>query len=72
MKIALFQYSPEWENRQASKNKIFHIISSDEEKLKGIDLLAFSEMTLSGFTLNKKASSLDEDDHKFFRNIARK
>ena len=72
MKIALFQYSPEWENRQASRTKISRIISSDEEKLKGIDLLAFSEMTLSGFTLNKENSSLDEDDHKFFRNIARK
>ena len=72
MKIALFQYSPEWENRQASKDKILRIISSDEEKVKGINMLAFSEMTLSGFTLNKEASSLDEDDHIFFKNIAKK
>lgn len=72
MKIALFQYSPEWKNRQASKDKILHITSSNEEKLKDICLIAFSEMTLSGFTLNKEAASLDDDDHIFFKNIAEK
>ena len=72
MKIALFQYSPEWENRQASKDKILSIIYSNEEKLKGIDIIAFSEMTLSGFSLDKKAASLDETDHVFFKNIAEK
>jgi len=72
MKIGLFQYSPEWENRQASKDKILRIISSSEEKLNGIDLLVFSEMTLSGFTLNEEAASLYGNDHDFFKNIAGK
>lgn len=72
MKIALCQYSQEWENPEASRKKIASLISSHEKEMKGCSWLAFSEMTLSGFTMNRAASETDETDHSFFRNIAEK
>lgn len=72
MKIALCQYSPEWENRKASRDKISSMLSEYEKEINGCEWLAFSEMTLSGFTMNRTASELNEEDHSFFRNIAEK
>ena len=72
MKIALCQYSQEWENREASRKKISSMLSSHEKEMKGCSWIAFSEMTLSGFTMNRAASETDESDHSFFRNIAEK
>ncbi len=70
MKTAFLQYAPEWENRQASRDKIQDIINCHSDKLQDCVLLAFCEMTLSGFTLNAESATSDDNDHSFFAEIA--
>ena len=45
-KIGLVQYSPVWENKSASKEKINNLL----DETNGLDLIIFPEMTLTGFT----------------------
>jgi predicted amidohydrolase len=70
IKIGLVQYSPVWEDKSASKEKIMNLL----EQTSGLDLLIFPEMTLTGYTMKSKAFSeeLDEETHLFFSTIARK
>ncbi|MCX7797530.1 MAG: hypothetical protein N2249_02765 [Melioribacter sp.] len=65
MKIGLVQFSPIWENKAASIQKIDFMINSINEK---IDLLIFPELTLTGFTMNtnKFAEEIDGEGMKYF------
>ncbi len=45
MKIALVQYNPAWENKEANKQKILSMINDIE----GVELFVFPEMTLDWF-----------------------
>ncbi len=70
IKVGLVQYSPVWENKSASKEKInIHL-----DKTTRFDLLIFPEMTLTGFTMKSETFSeeLIEETHMFFSTIARK
>ncbi|HEY6626130.1 MAG TPA: carbon-nitrogen family hydrolase [Ignavibacteriaceae bacterium] len=69
MKIALVQYSPAWEDKDANKQKIISMI----DKVEGADLLVFPEMTLTGFTMKSKEMSetIQGDSFRFFASIAR-
>ena len=69
MKIALCQYDIKWEDKEANKKKISELLESCPRK-KEIDWLIFSEMTLSGFTMNTSAAELDASDKDFFRDLA--
>ena len=71
MRIAVCQYDIKWEDKEANKKKIEELIDKCGRKSE-IDWLIFSEMTLSGFTMNKEASTLSEDDLKFFSELAKK
>ena len=63
-KIGLVQYSPVWENKSASKEKINNLL----DETNGLDLIIFPEMTLTGFTMKSKAFSeeIKEKTHLFF------
>lgn len=72
MKIGLFQYSPEWEDKEANKKKILEILIQAKSSF---DLIVFPEMTLTGFS--KKTSLAEPFDVnesptlKFFTKIAK-
>ena len=69
MKIALLQYSPLWEDKEANKKKILSIVKD----IKGIELLIFPEMSLTGFTMKSKemAEGIQGDSFRFFSSIAK-
>ena len=71
MKLALCQYDIKWEDKEANKKKISELLETSPRK-KEIDWLIFSEMTLSGFTMNTQAAELDDSDRNFFRDLAQK
>jgi omega-amidase len=69
MKIALVQYNPAWENKEANKQKILSMISDIE----GVELFVFPEMSLTGFTMKSKEMSetIQGDSFRFFSSIAK-
>jgi predicted amidohydrolase len=69
MKISLFQYSPEWENKVANMEKISQILSAKRDFG---ELIIFPEMTLTGFTMNAKrmAENSSGESIEFFTKIA--
>jgi predicted amidohydrolase len=69
MKIALLQYSPLWEDKEANKKKILSFI----KEINGIELIIFPEMTLTGFTMKSKemAEGIQGDSFRFFSSIAK-
>jgi len=69
MKIGLFQYSPEWEDKEASKEKITAILKKVNS---AVDLLIFPEMTLTGFTMKSDefSESLQGESFNFFSELA--
>lgn len=69
MKIALVQYSPAWEDKVSNKQKILSMIN----KVEGVDLFIFPEMTLTGFTMKSKEMSetIQGKSCSFFSTIAR-
>ena len=69
MKLALCQYDICWEDKAASKKKILSLLDSFPRS-EEIDWLVFSEMTLSGFTMNAAAAELDDTDREFFSSLA--
>jgi len=69
MRVGLLQYDIKWEDKKANKEKISKLIENSQHKNK-IDWLIFSEMTLSGFTMNTKISQLDDSDRSFFSKLA--
>lgn len=69
MKIALCQYDIKWEDKEANKRKIDDLLQNCK-CAKDIDWLIFSEMTLSGFTMNTAVSELTDEDCAFFSGLA--
>lgn len=67
MKICVCQYDIEWENKQKNKEKISSLIS----RVQDIDLIILPETCLTGFSFNKKITSLTKDDLDFFCEIAK-
>jgi predicted amidohydrolase len=69
MKIALVQYSPAWEDKEANKNKIQFLIKD----ITGVELLVFPEMSLTGFTMKSKEMSetIQGDSFRYFSLIAK-
>jgi omega-amidase len=69
MKAALCQFDMKWEDKEANKRRITDMLS-DCKCAGDIDWLVFSEMTLSGFTMNTAVSELDDSDRAFFSGLA--
>lgn len=69
MKLALIQFSPVWENKVESQNRV----QSLTDKIVDVDLLIFPEMTLTGFSMNSKsfAEKIDGSSFQFFSSIAK-
>ena len=69
MKIALVQYSPVWENKSVSMEKLKSLLAQTD----AIDLLIFPEMTLTGFTMksNDFAEELEGESYIFFSSLAK-
>jgi len=71
MKLAVCQYDIKWEDKEANKKRITELFEACPRK-KEIDWLIFSEMTLSGFTMNAAAAELNDSDRQFFRDLAQR
>jgi predicted amidohydrolase len=69
MKIALCQYDIKWEDKEANKQKIEDLLANCKFASE-IDWLVFSEMTLSGFTMDTSVSELTDEDRAFFSGLA--
>ena len=69
IKIGLVQYSPVWEDKTASEDKIKNLLGNNDE----FDLLVFPEMTLTGFTMHseKFAESFEDETFTFFSKLSR-
>jgi omega-amidase len=65
MYLNLVQYSPEWENKEANKEKLIKLIPANLIK---DSVLILPEMTLTGFTMKSKnfAEDLKGDSFQFF------
>ncbi len=72
MKVALVQFSPEWEAPERNVEKLREMLNATNPK--GVDLLVLPELTLTGFTMNSKkfAEEIDGISFRFFIEIARK
>ena len=57
MKIALVQYNPIWEDKQANMNKLKEMLKS----ISGVELILFPEMSLTGFMM--KSEEMSEGIH---------
>jgi predicted amidohydrolase len=68
MRLSLLQFNQIWEDRDANKKKIQSIISNHDIKT---DLLIFPEMTLSGFSMDTKATLLNQPDIDFFAKLSK-
>ena len=70
LKIGLVQYSPVWEDKSASQEKIKSLLDQSG----GLNLLIFPEMTLTGFTMksNDFAEELESESYLFFSSLAKK
>ena len=68
LKIGLIQYSPVWENKTASAEKIGELLRDQAQ----VDLLIFPEMTLTGFTMQSQnfAENLKGESFQFFSALA--
>ena len=71
MKLAVCQYDIKWEDKESNKKKITELLETHPRK-KEIDWLIFSEMTLSGFTMNTAAAELTDADRQFFCDLAQR
>ncbi|MCP5064417.1 MAG: hypothetical protein GY936_18405, partial [Ignavibacteriae bacterium] len=69
MKLALIQYSPDWEDKEKNIEKLSHLMNTADMDA---DLLVFPEMTLTGFTMNseKHAETTDGISFQYFSKLA--
>ncbi len=72
LKIGLVQYSPVWENREASIGKINSLLDLNE--LDDVGLLIFPELSLTGFTMKSKllAEEIDGISFRLFMDLSKK
>lgn len=68
MKLALVQYNPVWEDKEANRKKILSLLKG----INGVELFIFPEMTLSGFTMmsEQMSETIQADSFRFFSKIA--
>lgn len=69
MKLAVCQYNMKWEDKEENKKRIEDLLANCK-CAREIDWLIFSEMTLSGFTMDTAVSELTDEDCAFFAGLA--
>ncbi|MCX7004838.1 MAG: carbon-nitrogen family hydrolase [bacterium] len=69
MKIALCQFDQVWEDRAANKQKITSLLAACP-RISTAQWLVFPEMTLSGFSMSTRATTLAAADLAFFQTMA--
>jgi predicted amidohydrolase len=69
MRVGLIQYSPVWEDKSASEQRILKLLGGYQ----AVDLLVFPEMTLTGFTMQSDefAEDLRGNTFQFFSSLAK-
>lgn len=67
MRIGLCQVDSQWEDRAATRERIAKIVDVASSH---VDCLVFPEMVLSGFSMDRRATTLDGVDHAFFTALA--
>jgi predicted amidohydrolase len=69
MKIALVQYNPSWEDKEANMNKLKEMLGSISE----VELILFPEMSLTGFTMKseKMAEGIHGKSFRYFSFLAK-
>ncbi len=69
LKICLVQYNPSWEAKTQNRDKIDLML----QKVDGVDLLVFPEMTLTGFTMKSQnfAEDLSGESFNYFAGLAK-
>lgn len=69
LKIGLVQYSPVWEDKSGSIEKIKNLLINNDK----LDLMIFPEMTLTGFTMRseKFSEDLTGESYSFFSTLAK-
>lgn len=70
MKIALCQFDQVWEDRAANQQKITSLLAACPQ-ISAAHWLVFPEMTLSGFSMTTRATTLAAADLAFFQTLAR-
>ena len=70
LKIGLVQYSPVWENPEASIEKINSFLKS--YNMDDVSLLIFPELSLTGFTMKSKllAEEIDGISFRYFMELS--
>ena len=70
MKLGLVQFSPVWENKEKSIEKITKLINASSIEA---DILIFPEMTLTGFTMksSKYAETTEDIGFRYFSGLAK-
>ena len=69
MKIALVQYNPIWEDKQANMNKLKEMLKS----ISGVELILFPEMSLTGFMMKSEEMSegIHGESFRYFSSLAK-
>ncbi len=69
MRIALLQYSPDWENKRKNREKINSML---QKSRKDFSLLILPELTLTGFTMQveKFAENTNSETFHFYAGLA--
>lgn len=67
MTLGLCQIDSQWENREATRDRITRLVS---DATVHPDCLIFPEMTLSGFSMRSHHTTLDAHDQGFFAELA--
>ncbi|MDD5627648.1 MAG: carbon-nitrogen family hydrolase [Elusimicrobia bacterium] len=71
MKIALCQLDMPWEDKAAAKARILSLMDKLPARDR-LDWVVFPEMTLSGFSMDKAKTTVDDSDLAFFADLARR
>ncbi|HOX32305.1 MAG TPA: nitrilase-related carbon-nitrogen hydrolase, partial [Spirochaetales bacterium] len=69
MRLGLCQYDIAWEDKEANKRRIEELVAARPRR-EEIDWLVFSEMCLTGFTMDAELAELSDADRSFFAGLA--
>jgi len=70
MNVGLAQIDPGWKNRDVAKEHISALFERDVT-IASLDWVILPEMTLSGFSMDLTATTLEKNDFDFFSQLAR-